>query len=116
MAAAALDNLNPVVRERENVRRREEVPGLVSLASGAGPGTSAEDERELIDSIEVFEHIRDIADPEHPYSLEQLGVVTHGNVKVRFAHHTTTRFSYLFLSVRGWCVWPRDADVRKKRN
>lgn len=31
--------------------------------------------RELIDAAEVFDHIRDITDPEHPYSLEQLNVV-----------------------------------------
>ena len=110
MAAAALDNLNPVVRERENVRRREEVPGLVSLASGAGPGTSAEDERELIDSIEVFEHIRDIADPEHPYSLEQLGVVSHeqidvddrgGKIEVRF---TPTVAHCSMATLIGLCI------------
>ena len=28
-----------------------------------------------IDNWEVFEHIRDINDPEHPYTLEQLNVV-----------------------------------------
>lgn len=31
--------------------------------------------REPIDAAEIFEHIRDITDPEHPYSLEQLNVV-----------------------------------------
>lgn len=33
------------------------------------------DGREPIDAAEIFEHIRDIVDPEHPYSLEQLNVV-----------------------------------------
>lgn len=33
------------------------------------------DGRELIDASEIFEHIRDITDPEHPYTLEQLNVV-----------------------------------------
>jgi hypothetical protein len=33
------------------------------------------DGREPIDAAEIFEHIRDITDPEHPYSLEQLNVV-----------------------------------------
>lgn len=32
--------------------------------------------REPIDGIEIYEHIRDIKDPEHPYSLEQLNVVS----------------------------------------
>lgn len=31
--------------------------------------------REPIDAAEIFDHIRDITDPEHPYSLEQLHVV-----------------------------------------
>ena len=38
--------------------------------------------REAIDALEVFEHIRDIQDPEHPYSLEQLGVVSLEGVEV----------------------------------
>ena len=35
----------------------------------------AVDGREPIDAAEIFDHIRDIIDPEHPYSLEQLNVV-----------------------------------------
>lgn len=51
------------------------------------------DEREPIDALEVFEHIRDVTDPEHPYTLEQLNVVSEelitvndssGRVKVNF--------------------------------
>lgn len=38
--------------------------------------------REPIDETEVFDHIRDIIDPEHPYSLEQLNVVSEGDVFV----------------------------------
>ena len=102
--ATALDNVNPVVRERETVRRKEEGGG------GGGGGTSpfatkdalvqqvgqlASDEREPVDAIEVFEHIRDIADPEHPYSLEQLGVVSHQSIKVR---NTTSRILILSLA------------------
>ena len=37
------------------------------------------------DAQEVFEHIKDINDPEHPYSLEQLDVVSAENVDVRDA-------------------------------
>eukprot|EP00887_Chlorella_sp_A99_P006928 scaffold2.g6928.t1 len=40
-----------------------------------------EDIREPIDALEVFEHIRDIVDPEHPYSLEQLHVVSEEQVE-----------------------------------
>jgi len=42
----------------------------------------AEGEREPIDALEVFEHVRDIVDPEHPYTLEQLNVVEEGLVQV----------------------------------
>lgn len=38
--------------------------------------------REPIDETEIFDHIRDIIDPEHPYSLEQLNVVSEGDVFV----------------------------------
>ena len=38
--------------------------------------------REPIDSEEIFEHIRDITDPEHPYTLEQLNVVTDESIVV----------------------------------
>ena len=66
--AAALDNLNPVVRERETLTRRKDegvTQGLVgvSIADLASTAEDARDEREPIDAIEVFEHIRDIADP-----------------------------------------------------
>ena len=39
-------------------------------------------QREPIDALEVFDHIRDITDPEHPYSLEQLNVVEEHMVDV----------------------------------
>ena len=32
--------------------------------------------------MEVFEHIRDINDPEHPYTLEQLNVVCEDHIDV----------------------------------
>ena len=34
-----------------------------------------EEGREPIDALEIFDHVRDINDPEHPYSLERLNVV-----------------------------------------
>ncbi|KAG5454862.1 Cytosolic iron-sulfur assembly component 2B [Clonorchis sinensis] len=39
--------------------------------------------REPIDAQEVFEHIREVRDPEHPYSLEALGVVSETAVSVK---------------------------------
>jgi Iron-sulfur cluster assembly protein len=38
--------------------------------------------REPIDAAEVFDHIRDITDPEHPYTLEQLHVVEEEAISV----------------------------------
>ena len=38
--------------------------------------------RDPIDAREIFSHIKDINDPEHPYSLEQLAVVSEENVRV----------------------------------
>ena len=32
--------------------------------------------------MEIFEHIRDITDPEHPYTLEQLSVVAEDQIRV----------------------------------
>lgn len=52
-----LDNPNPEVFERQDRKR------------------PAKGEGEALDGGDVFEFIRDIQDPEHPYSLEQLNVV-----------------------------------------
>lgn len=52
-----MDNPNPQVFERRERRKDSNKEG--------GP----------VDSEDVFDSIRDIQDPEHPYSLEQLNVV-----------------------------------------
>lgn len=57
---ADLINPNPTVFERKETERSQRPP--------KGPG-------EALDTDDIFEHIRDIEDPEHPYSLEQLNVV-----------------------------------------
>ncbi|EJD06086.1 uncharacterized protein FOMMEDRAFT_79617 [Fomitiporia mediterranea MF3/22] len=44
---------------------------------------SDDDEVEPIDSDEIFEHIRGILDPEHPLTLEQLAVVSAGQVDIK---------------------------------
>ena len=38
--------------------------------------------RECIDALEIYEHIRDVRDPEHPYTLEQLKVVREEHIEV----------------------------------
>mmetsp|Transcript_27273 Transcript_27273/g.69432 ORF Transcript_27273/g.69432 Transcript_27273/m.69432 type:complete len:184 (-) Transcript_27273:396-947(-) len=94
-----LINPNPVVHaRRETVKRKARpapAPRPVSPL-GFGDGEALEGDeggREPIDELEVFEHIRDITDPEHPYTLEQLNVVeeklisvddSKGRVRVNF--------------------------------
>ncbi|KAG7668635.1 hypothetical protein Ndes2526B_g03741 [Nannochloris sp. 'desiccata'] len=77
-----LINPAPIVHERRHIAKRRKAVD-----------PNDENAREPIDSLEIFEHIRDIVDPEHPYSLEQLNVVSEdaidvddivGSVKVEF--------------------------------
>jgi metal-sulfur cluster biosynthetic enzyme len=42
-------------------------------------------DREPIDSLEIYEHIRNILDPEHPLTLEQLHIVTPEDIAVNDA-------------------------------
>jgi len=48
--------------------------------------------RDPIDAREIFSHPKDINDPEHPYSLEQLAVVSEENVKVEDEFSRVTVF------------------------
>lgn len=43
---------------------------------------SCESARDAIDAQEIFDHVRDINDPEHPYSLERLNVVREDDIVV----------------------------------
>lgn len=100
-----LINPNPVVFERKqngiSSLRKQQVRGWIASCSHILPtflarhqGARLDDkEREPIDSLEIFEHIREITDPEHPYTLEQLNVVAEelihvddpqGKVSVKF--------------------------------
>jgi metal-sulfur cluster biosynthetic enzyme len=88
-----LINPNPVIYDRKagtssSSKQRRVSP--IACASSAPPSSSLAwhqsqvkgDERESIDSLEIFEHIKDITDPEHPYSLEQLNVVAEDLINV----------------------------------
>ncbi|XP_057448687.1 protein AE7 [Lotus japonicus] len=60
-----LINANPIIYEKKQRRAR------------TAPSACDDDcALESIDELEVFDHIRDIKDPEHPYSLEELKVIT----------------------------------------
>ncbi|KAF7061164.1 hypothetical protein CFC21_067882 [Triticum aestivum] len=55
-------NANPVVHER--------------------PERAAHPAHAALDALDVFDTVRDIKDPEHPYSLEQLSVLSQESVSV----------------------------------
>ncbi|XP_057772942.1 protein AE7-like [Salvia miltiorrhiza] len=67
---SGLINANPVVYEKKERRTR------------SAPGDVDEYTIETIDQLEIFEHIRDVKDPEHPYSLEELKVITEDAIEV----------------------------------
>ncbi|KAI6180084.1 FeS-assembly-P domain-containing protein [Aphelenchoides besseyi] len=66
--AKRLDNLNPKVHE---TKTRDHRRGSLSC-----------EDVEDLDALEIFDYIRDINDPEHPYTLEQLNVVQEELIKV----------------------------------
>ncbi|KAF1760167.1 hypothetical protein GCK72_008413 [Caenorhabditis remanei] len=70
MGQERLDNANPVLFDSKPRHRP---------VTGTERDESVEDP---IDSWEIFDLIRDINDPEHPYTLEQLNVVQEELIKV----------------------------------
>ncbi|KAK9821330.1 hypothetical protein WJX81_006186 [Elliptochloris bilobata] len=66
-----LINPSPILHARKSARRRLEPCEVVD-----------ESARQPIDVLEVFEHLRDVTDPEHPYTLEQLNVVSEEHIDV----------------------------------
>lgn len=68
---SGLINENPVIYEKKQRQQRS----TQSLPAD-------EYTVEPIDQQEIFDHIRDIKDPEHPYSLEELKVITEEAVEV----------------------------------
>lgn len=80
--AAARATTAPLQTDRPGVRpasRRVAEPNTCGTAEAGGANADA---REPIDAVEVYEHVRDIIDPEHPYTLEQLRVVEEELVEV----------------------------------
>uniref|UniRef100_A0A183BQK4 Adenylate kinase isoenzyme 6 homolog n=1 Tax=Globodera pallida TaxID=36090 RepID=A0A183BQK4_GLOPA len=73
MGKDRLDNAAPVVHATKARR---------ALSEEDASATLDDDMEEPIDAAEIFEHIRDINDPEHPYTLEQLNVVQEELVRV----------------------------------
>ncbi|GMN30376.1 hypothetical protein TIFTF001_002771 [Ficus carica] len=71
---SSLINANPVVYEKKERRVR------------GAPSDVDEYVVEPIDQQEFINHIRDIKDPEHPYSLEELKVITEDAIEVDDRH------------------------------
>jgi len=76
--------------ESEEQQQQDRIPFMCNRDHSAA-STSTKDmkkrccnhERDLVDAEEVFDMIRDITDPEHPLSLEQLNVVSMEHVIVK---------------------------------
>uniref|UniRef100_A0A7S0SKX8 MIP18 family-like domain-containing protein n=1 Tax=Mantoniella antarctica TaxID=81844 RepID=A0A7S0SKX8_9CHLO len=71
-----LINPAPVVHRRKTLARG------AALRTSRTHAEADEEARDGFDAEEIFEHIKDINDPEHPYSLEQLDVVSQAHVTV----------------------------------
>ncbi|CAA2972489.1 protein AE7 [Olea europaea var. sylvestris] len=67
---SGLINANPIVYGKKERRARTAPVDVDEYAA------------EPIDQLEIFDHIRDIKDPEHPYSLEELKVITEDAIEV----------------------------------
>ena len=84
---SSFDNANPLVKSTTknnasssiSLRKRAERERAAAAGSSSSASSS---KRDPIDAREIFAHIKDINDPEHPYSLEQLAVVSPENVIV----------------------------------
>ncbi|KAK1922701.1 hypothetical protein DB88DRAFT_496013 [Papiliotrema laurentii] len=81
-----LDNVNPTIFDTPvaSSSRRRPASAKALLWDNADDESygSSEEEREEIDAEEIYDLLRSITDPEHPVTLEQLRVVTPGDISV----------------------------------
>ncbi|XP_056696942.1 protein AE7-like 1 [Spinacia oleracea] len=71
-----LCNANPVVHaKKERVARTEYILPATAVADD-------DDSSSTVDPLDVYDHVRDIRDPEHSYSLEQLSVLSEDSITV----------------------------------
>ncbi|KRY54441.1 Metastasis-associated protein MTA2 [Trichinella britovi] len=101
MLQRRLDNAAPIVYEKKNARRG-----------------SSEQQQQLdfsvhdpIDEMEIFDLIRDIKDPEHPFTLEELNVVSLESIEVEdkglsqvVVHFTPTLPHCSLAVIIGLCI------------
>lgn len=95
-AGTKLINPNPEVYQAEEIRRK-------NLESEEDDSVIDE-----IDSLEIFDLIRNINDPEHPLSLEQLKVIQHDLIEVQGNHiliqFTPTISHCSMVTLIGLCI------------
>jgi len=70
-----LQNANPVIHDQ--IESKRAVEEYLKRRAEANP-----DDIEEFDALEVYELLRNINDPEHPLTLEQLNIITIDNIKV----------------------------------
>jgi metal-sulfur cluster biosynthetic enzyme len=81
MMSSPFDNANPLVKSTSKNNASSSI-SLRKRAERERAASGSSSKRDPIDAREIFAHIKDINDPEHPYSLEQLAVVCPENVVV----------------------------------
>ena len=81
---SSFDNANPLVKStsKNNASSSISLRKRAERERAASGSSSSSSKRDPIDAREIFAHIKDINDPEHPYSLEQLAVVSPENIVV----------------------------------
>ncbi|KAK1262818.1 MIP18 family protein [Acorus gramineus] len=79
---SGLINENPVVYERKERRARSAPPETNEYAEDLIDQLEIFDILRLLFALTILNHVRDIKDPEHPYSLEELKVITEDAIEV----------------------------------
>jgi hypothetical protein len=107
----AVDNPNPVVHAVQKSERKPSTP-----ARPASSSAEDEDTREPFCAGELFDLIRDIIDPEHPYTLEQLKVVrsTHAPTLTRPRSKASRSLAVAAVFLRVWGGLVLAEDIAKE--
>ncbi|XP_071735286.1 protein AE7-like 1 [Rutidosis leptorrhynchoides] len=70
-----LINANPIVREKKERINRV-------TTTDAAVNHHHHHEAAVVDALDIYDYVRDIRDPEHPYSLEQLSILSEESITV----------------------------------
>lgn len=87
------ENATPVIYSAKSKTYKEDLNSFDSLDDTQDP--------EPINALEIFDYIRDINDPEHPYTLEELNVLQEELIQLEFKSIKDTNEKLLdFVDVR----------------